>query len=89
MGTPVVVEVPQARPDVAVPQELPLTIVYEDTDLVVIDKAAGMVVHPGAGHPDGTLVNALLHTPSKVVKTLISTLKVISQAILNTGPKTI
>ena len=42
-------------------QELPLEIVYEDNHLVVVDKAAGMVVHPAAGNQDGTLVNALLH----------------------------
>jgi 23S rRNA pseudouridine1911/1915/1917 synthase len=45
----------------AIPQDLPLRIVYEDDDLVVVDKQAGLVVHPSAGHPDGTLVNALLH----------------------------
>jgi 23S rRNA pseudouridine1911/1915/1917 synthase len=43
-------------------QELPLTILHEDEDLVVIDKPAGLVVHPGAGHADQTLVNALLFT---------------------------
>ena len=43
-----------------VPQELPLSVAYEDEDVIVIDKARGMVVHPAAGHPDGTLVNALL-----------------------------
>jgi 23S rRNA pseudouridine1911/1915/1917 synthase len=42
------------------PQAIPLDIVYEDEDLIVIDKPAGLVVHPGAGQPDGTLVNALL-----------------------------
>ncbi len=42
-------------------EELPLTLLHEDRDLVVVDKAAGMVVHPGAGHASGTLVNALLH----------------------------
>jgi 23S rRNA pseudouridine1911/1915/1917 synthase len=42
-------------------EELPLTIVYDDADLVVVDKPAGMVVHPAAGHDRGTLVNALLH----------------------------
>lgn len=42
-------------------QDLPITIVHEDEDLIVIDKASGMVVHPAPGHPDGTLVNALLH----------------------------
>lgn len=42
------------------PQAIPLDVVYEDEDLIVIDKPAGLVVHPGAGQPDGTLVNALL-----------------------------
>lgn len=42
-------------------EELPLKVLYEDTDVVVIDKPAGLVVHAGAGHPTGTLVNALLH----------------------------
>ena len=42
-------------------EELPLTILYEDADVVVVDKAAGMVVHAGAGHSHGTLVNAVLH----------------------------
>jgi hypothetical protein len=44
-----------------VAQDIPLTVVYEDADLIVVDKPAGMVVHPAAGNPDGTLVNALLH----------------------------
>jgi len=43
------------------PEDLPLKILYEDADVVVVDKAAGMVVHAGAGHSHGTLVNALLH----------------------------
>jgi len=43
------------------PQDLPLDILYEDEHLIIINKAAGMVVHPAPGHPDGTLVNALLH----------------------------
>ncbi len=43
------------------PEAIPLTILYEDVSLLVVDKAAGLVVHPAAGHPDGTLVNALLH----------------------------
>ncbi len=42
-------------------EALPLRIVFEDRDVVVLDKPAGMVVHPGAGHSGGTLVNALLH----------------------------
>ena len=50
-------------PVAAVPlaEALPLAVLHEDRDLVVVDKAAGMVVHPGAGHATGTLVNALLH----------------------------
>ena len=46
---------------VAVAEDLPLAILYEDADVVVLDKPAGMVVHPAAGHDSGTLVNALLH----------------------------
>jgi 23S rRNA pseudouridine1911/1915/1917 synthase len=45
----------------AVAQDIPLTIVHEDADLIVVDKPAGLVVHPAAGNLDGTLVNALLH----------------------------
>lgn len=45
----------------AAPQDIPLDIVFEDDRLVVVDKPAGLVVHPAAGNPDGTLVNALLH----------------------------
>ena len=44
-----------------VPQDIPLDIVYEDKDIIVVNKARGMVVHPAAGNPDGTLVNALLY----------------------------
>lgn len=43
------------------PEKIPLDILYEDEDLIVLNKQAGLVVHPGAGNPDGTLVNALLH----------------------------
>ena len=52
--------VPAARPARPQPQEIALQVVFEDADLIVIDKPAGMVVHPAPGHPDGTLVNALL-----------------------------
>jgi 23S rRNA pseudouridine1911/1915/1917 synthase len=55
------IDLPEAGPATAAAEDLPLTILYEDADLVVIDKAAGMVVHPAAGHSSGTLVNALLH----------------------------
>lgn len=45
----------------AVAQDIPLNVVYEDNDVIVVNKPAGLVVHPAPGHPDGTLVNALLH----------------------------
>jgi 23S rRNA pseudouridine1911/1915/1917 synthase len=53
--------VPSPRPDKAQAQEIALNIIFEDEHLVVVDKPAGLVVHPAAGHSDGTLVNALLH----------------------------
>jgi 23S rRNA pseudouridine1911/1915/1917 synthase len=56
----ITVDVPPAAPALPVPQTIPLDIVYEDEFLLVIDKPAGLVVHPGAGNEDGTLVNALL-----------------------------
>jgi 23S rRNA pseudouridine1911/1915/1917 synthase len=52
---------PEPTPSDVVPEPLPVDIVYQDGDLAVINKPAGMVVHPGAGHASGTLVNALLH----------------------------
>jgi len=60
-GQKVEVDFPPPTPTEIVSQDLPLTILYEDADLVVIDKPAGLVVHPAAGHADSTLVNALLH----------------------------
>lgn len=53
--------VPDAKPLEAVPQDIPVDIVYEDDDLLVVNKPKGMVVHPANGNPDGTLVNALLY----------------------------
>jgi 23S rRNA pseudouridine1911/1915/1917 synthase len=60
-GQTITVDIPAPEPSLTPPQDLPLDIVYEDPDLLVINKAAGMVVHPAAGHGEGTLVNALLH----------------------------
>ncbi|NCP18608.1 MAG: RluA family pseudouridine synthase [Erythrobacter sp.] len=60
-GTPFAIALPAPTPLEAEPQDIPLVVVYEDTDLIVVDKPAGMVVHPAAGNRDGTLVNALLH----------------------------
>ena len=59
-GEAVDVRVPDPVPATPQPQDLPLRILHEDADVVVLDKAAGVVVHPAAGVPDGTLVNALL-----------------------------
>ena len=52
---------PVAAPSGIAPQKIRLDVIHEDADLVVLDKAAGLTVHPGAGRPDGTLQNALLH----------------------------
>jgi 23S rRNA pseudouridine1911/1915/1917 synthase len=52
---------PEARPAVAQPEDIPLDILYEDEDLLVLNKPAGLVVHPAAGNEEHTLVNALLH----------------------------
>jgi 23S rRNA pseudouridine1911/1915/1917 synthase len=60
-GVSVSVEIPEPADPVPQPESLPLPILYQDPDLVVVDKPAGMVVHPAAGHAGGTLVNALLH----------------------------
>ena len=60
-GTAWTIAVPEAAPAEAQAQDIPLSVVFEDEHLIVVDKAAGLVVHPAAGNLDGTLVNALLH----------------------------
>jgi len=60
-GDLVVVDLPEAAPTSVQPEAAPLEILYQDADLVVVNKPPGMVVHPGAGHASGTLVNALVH----------------------------
>ncbi|MCL4534237.1 MAG: RluA family pseudouridine synthase [Bacteroidetes bacterium] len=59
-GERIEVSLPAPQPSDLTPEQIPVSIVYEDDDLLVIDKPPGLVVHPGAGHPSGTLVNALL-----------------------------
>lgn len=59
-GERVEVDVPPAPAPALLPQDLPVPVLYQDEALIVVDKPAGLVVHPAAGHPDGTLVNALL-----------------------------
>ena len=61
MGQQVSVAIPDPVEPEPKAEEIPLTILYQDHDLIVVDKPAGMVVHPAAGHASGTLVNALLH----------------------------
>ena len=55
------VSLPDPEPVDVMPQDIPLDVVYEDADVIVVNKPKGLVVHPAPGHPDGTLVNALLH----------------------------
>ncbi len=61
IGDIVEVTYPDPKSSEALPQDIPLDIIYEDSDLLVVNKPKGMVVHPAAGNPDGTLVNALLY----------------------------
>lgn len=60
-GDTVTVEIPEPEPTDVLPQNIPIDIIYEDTELLVVNKPKGMVVHPAPGHADGTLVNALLY----------------------------
>lgn len=60
-GDEVLVEIPELKEPEAVPQDIPIEVVYEDDDLLVVNKPKGMVVHPAPGNSDGTLVNALLY----------------------------
>ena len=60
-GDRVTVDLPEVQPSSVAGEALPLDILYQDSDIAVLNKPAGMVVHPGAGHASGTLVNALIH----------------------------
>ena len=60
-GIPLTVVIPDPEPVEIIPQDIPLDVVYEDEDVIVVNKPVGLVVHPAPGHPDGTLVNALLY----------------------------
>ena len=61
VGDDVALTLPDPEPVDVLPQDIPLDVVYEDADVIVVNKPVGMVVHPAPGHPDGTLVNALLY----------------------------
>lgn len=60
-GADVQIEIEEAAESHILPEDIPLDVIYEDADLIVVNKPAGMVVHPAPGTPSGTLVNALLH----------------------------
>jgi len=60
-GEDVIVSIPAPRPSDTIAEDIPLSILFEDEHLLIVDKPAGLVVHPAAGNLDGTLVNALLH----------------------------
>jgi 23S rRNA pseudouridine1911/1915/1917 synthase len=60
-GQEIAIDIPEPIDATPQPEALPLPVIYQDRDVVVVDKPAGMVVHPAAGHASGTLVNALLH----------------------------
>ena len=60
-GEEIMVSLPETEEVDVVAQDIPLDVVYEDADVIVVTKPVGLVVHPAPGHPDGTLVNALLH----------------------------
>lgn len=60
MGDVVTIEKEEPKETDILPQEMPLDIIYEDNDLLIVNKEKGMVVHPGNGNPDGTLVNAVM-----------------------------
>ncbi|MBS5591449.1 MAG: RluA family pseudouridine synthase [Clostridiales bacterium] len=61
LGDSLTVCLPEPQPVDLVPQNIPLDVIYEDDDVIVVNKPVGLVVHPAPGHPDGTLVNALLY----------------------------
>jgi 23S rRNA pseudouridine1911/1915/1917 synthase len=68
-GEVIQLTLPEARPSTAQAEDIPLDIIFEDKHLLVVDKPAGLVVHPAAGHLDHTLVNALLHHCGRKLKT--------------------
>ena len=60
-GDAITVSIPAPEPSDAMPENIPIDVIYEDADIIVVNKAEGMVVHPAPGNPNGTLVNALLY----------------------------
>ena len=66
VGQTIEIQVPEPAPSHMVPQSIPISVLYEDEHLLVVDKPAGMPVHPGVGHPDSTLLNAVLGLDSGI-----------------------
>ena len=60
LGDVITIEKEEPKETDILPQEMPLNVVYEDDDILIVNKEKGMVVHPGNGNPDGTLVNAVM-----------------------------
>ena len=74
-GEAVSVALPDPEPVDVAPQDIPLDVVYEDSDVIVVNKPKGLVVHPAPGHPDGTLVNALLYHCGNTLSGINGTLR--------------
>ncbi|MCM1549341.1 MAG: RluA family pseudouridine synthase [Clostridium sp.] len=74
-GDVISVELPEAKEPDIVPENIPLDIIYEDEDLLVVNKPKGMVVHPAAGHASGTLVNAVLYHCKEHLSTINGVLR--------------
>ena len=60
-GETIMISIPEAKPIDAAPEDIPIDIIYEDEDVIVVEKPRGMVVHPAIGNPSGTLVNAIMY----------------------------
>ena len=74
-GDELQVSLPDPEPMDVIPQDIPLDVVFEDGDVIVVNKPVGLVVHPAPGHPDGTLVNALLYHCGKSLSGINGTLR--------------
>lgn len=72
-GQQVTVNIPEVKASLSKAQDIPLDVLVEDKDLIIINKPAGLVVHPGAGNPDGTVINALLHHLGPKIQVIFGT----------------
>ena len=60
LGDEIIINIPEVKETDLKPQDIPIEVIYEDNDIIVVNKPKGLVVHPANGNPDGTLVNAIL-----------------------------